>query len=76
MKEKTTTGDEDVPGDVLKSLGEDGLTLMTWLINNIYETEDWPKDFTEVTMTALKQKPKATKCIDHHTISLITHKET
>jgi hypothetical protein len=29
MKEKTTTGDEDVPGDVLKSLGEDGLTLMT-----------------------------------------------
>ena len=24
-------------------------------------------------MTALKNKPKATKCSDHHTISRITH---
>jgi len=27
----------------------------------------------EVTMTALKKKPEATKCSNHHTISLITH---
>ena len=46
---------------------------MTKLINTIYETGEWPKDFTEVTMTALKKKPQATKCSDHHTISLITH---
>jgi hypothetical protein len=24
-------------------------------------------------MTALKKKPEATKCINHHTINLITH---
>jgi hypothetical protein len=29
-------------------------------------------DFTDVTMIALKKKPKATKCGDHRTISLIT----
>jgi uncharacterized Zn finger protein len=45
---------------------------MTKLFNTIYETEEWPKDFTEVTMFALK-KPQATKCSDHHTISLIAH---
>jgi hypothetical protein len=28
------------------------------------------KDFTEVTMTALKKKPKAIKCSNHRTISL------
>jgi hypothetical protein len=33
--------------------------------------EEWTKDFTEVTMAALKKKPKATKCSDNHTISLI-----
>ena len=44
---------------------------MTNLINTIYETGDWPKDFTEVTMVALKKKPQATKCSDHRTISLI-----
>ena len=46
---------------------------MTKLINTIYETGEWPKDFTKVTMIALKKKPQATKCSDHRTISLITH---
>ena len=36
-------------------------------------TGEWPKDFTEVTMIALKKKTQATKCSDHRTISLIAH---
>jgi hypothetical protein len=53
-------------------MGEGGLKIMTKLINTIYKTGEWPKDFTEVTMIALK-KPQATKCRDHRTISLIAH---
>ena len=45
---------------------------MLLLINNIYETGEWPKDLTEVTI-ALKKKPQATKCSDHRTVSLIAH---
>ena len=37
------------------------------------ETGQWPKDFTEVTMTALEKMPKAAKCSDHGTISLMVH---
>ena len=48
------TGD-DVPGDVLKLLGEGGLKILTKPINTIYETGQWSKNFTEVTMTALKK---------------------
>jgi hypothetical protein len=59
--------------EALILLGDDGLNLVTQLINNIYESGEWPKDFTEVTMVALKKKPKARKCTDHHTISLIAH---
>jgi len=44
---------------------------LTKLINTIDETGEWPKDFTEVTMIALKKKTQATKCSDHRTISLI-----
>jgi hypothetical protein len=73
MRDKKTTGDDDVPGDVLKLLGEDGLRLVTQLINSIYATGEWPRDFIEVTMIALKKKPKATKCSDHCTISIIVH---
>jgi hypothetical protein len=73
MRDKKATGDDDVPGDVLKLLGEDGLRLMTQMINSIYVTGEWPRDFIEVTMIALKKKPKATKCSDHRTISIISH---
>jgi len=71
MRNKKATGDDDVSGDVLKLSGEGGLKIMTKLINTIYETGEWSKDFTEVTMIALKKKPQATKCSDHRTISLI-----
>ena len=59
----SATGDDDVPADVLKLLGDGGLKIMTKLINTIYETGGWPKDFMEVTMIALKKKPHATKCM-------------
>ena len=58
MRNRKATGDDDVPGDVLKLLGEGGLKILTRLINTIYETGEWPKDFTEVTMIALKKKHK------------------
>jgi hypothetical protein len=32
MRDKKATGDDDIPGDVLKLLGE----VMTHLINNMY----------------------------------------
>jgi hypothetical protein len=73
MRDKKATGYDDVPGDVLKFLGEDDLKLISQLISNICVTGEWPRDFTEVTMIALKKKPKATKCNDHRTISIIAH---
>ena len=42
IRNKKTTGNDDVLGDVLKLLGEDGLKIMTKLINIIYETGAWP----------------------------------
>ena len=54
-------------------MGEDGPRIVTQLISSIYETEEWPKDFTEVAMITLNKKPHATKCSDHHRVSLIAH---
>jgi len=73
MRNKKATGYDDVPGDVLKLMGEGGLKIMKKLIKTIYETGVWPKDFTEVTMITLKKELQATKCSDHRTISLIAH---
>jgi hypothetical protein len=56
MTNKKATGDDndddddddDVPGGVLKLFRKGGLKIMTKLINTIYETGEWPKNFTEV----------------------------
>jgi len=55
------------------STGKDGVRVVTHLINNVYETGERPKYFSAFTMIALKKEPKATKCIDHCTVSLIAH---
>jgi hypothetical protein len=73
MRDKKDTGDDDVPVEAPKLLGHDGLHLLTQLINNIYESGVLPKDFSEVTMAALKMKPELNNCTDHHTISLTAH---
>ena len=74
MKNKKAIGDnDDVSGVVLKLLGEGALKIKTKLINTIYETGEWSKDFTEFTMIALKKKPQATKRSDNRTVSLIAH---
>jgi hypothetical protein len=39
---------------------------MAQMINNMYDTD---ADCTQVTMTALKKKPKVTKCSNYRTIA-------
>jgi hypothetical protein len=73
MRDKKATGNDDVPGDVHRLLGEGGLKLITQLTNSIIVTGEWPRDFIKVTMIALNKKPKATKCSDHLTISIIAN---
>ena len=46
---------------------------MTALVNQIYMSGDWPKDFLDITMTALPKKNNAKKYSNNRTISLISH---
>jgi len=52
VRDKTATGDHDESGDVFKFVGEICLKIRTQQMNNIYETGEWPKDFTEIKMIA------------------------
>ena len=53
MRRKKITGDDNIPVDLLKELRDRGLKIMTALVNNIYMSGDWPKNFLDVTMIAL-----------------------
>jgi hypothetical protein len=70
MRDEEVTGDYGVPANVL---GEDSYRLTTKLINNLYETGEWPKYITEVTMTTLKKRPEESKFRDHLKVSLSAH---
>lgn len=74
MKDNKATGDDYVPGDLLKLFGEDALRTVTQLINNIYETREFPRNFSEVTVIALKkqsrQRPSRIQ-LDHNTAKLV-----
>jgi hypothetical protein len=62
MRNRKATGNDDVPGDVLKLLGEGGLKTLTKLMNTIYETGEWPKDFTDF-FFFLHFQPRVPYCI-------------
>jgi len=54
-RDKKATGDNDVPGNLLRLLGEDGLRTVTQLIDKLHESGEWPKDFTDVTLIIWKE---------------------
>ena len=62
MRRKKATGDDNIPVDLIKELRDNGLKIMTALVNGIYMSGDWPKDFIDVTMIALPKKNQGKKC--------------
>ena len=70
---KKFTGDDNIPDDLLKDLGDNGFKIMIVLANKIYMSGDWPKNFLDVMMIALPKKYQAKKCSDQRTIALTSH---
>jgi hypothetical protein len=73
MKDEKATGNDVIPGDILRLLGKDGRRITTQVIKTIYENVEWPKDLFKFKIIALKENPKATKCSDRRTINLIAY---
>jgi hypothetical protein len=59
MRDKKATGDDDIPVEALKLLGDDGFNLLTQLINNMYESGEWPKNFTQGNNGCIKEEAKS-----------------
>ena len=72
MRRKKATGDDNILVDWLKWLGDRGLKIITALVNKIYMSGDWAKDFLDVTMIALTKKNQGKKGSNHRTIGLIS----
>ena len=46
MQREKATKDDSIPADILKELGNNGLKIVTALVNkNYYKSGDWPKQY-------------------------------
>jgi hypothetical protein len=73
MKNGKASGVDDIPAELLKMLDGKAIRKLCTLCMEIYETGEWPEDFTKAVMIPIPKKANAVECADHRTISLISH---
>src|SRR5437867_11375118 len=73
MKEGKAAGVDEIPSEMLKSVGEKATQEVCDICKDMYEEEIWPDDFTRTAMIPLPKKNNAVNCSDYRTISLICH---
>ena len=59
MKEGKSVGVDDIPAEMLKSLGEKALREICWNCQDMYEEGKWPDDFARAAMIPLPKKNNA-----------------
>ena len=73
MKLNKAARRDEVPKDLLKCLGETGISMLHQIADEIYQNGEWPKEMMESTFIPLPKKPKATDCSNFRTISIMNH---
>ena len=73
MKCKKAVGIDEIPAEVLKSLGERGIDEIWKLCKLMYDTGQWPTDYSTSVIISIPKKVNADECKFYRTISLIPH---
>ena len=62
LKEGKANGVDEIPTEMLKCLGEKGITFITKMINKIYITGEIPQDFKNSIFIPIPKDKKAENC--------------
>lgn len=73
LKRGKAPGVDNVPGELLKHGGPELIKVLTVICQRIWETREWPKDWTQSLIMPLPKKGNLKLCQNHRTISLISH---
>ena len=73
MKKGKTAGPDKITVEIIESLDEFGIDMLTDFLNAIYDSGEIPSDLSKSIFIALPKKPGATECESHRTISLMSH---
>eukprot|EP00112_Aurelia_sp_Birch-Aquarium-sp1_P006387 Seg1706.5 transcript_id=Seg1706.5/GoldUCD/mRNA.D3Y31 product="Transposon TX1 putative 149 kDa protein" pseudo=true protein_id=Seg1706.5/GoldUCD/D3Y31 len=73
IKSNKAGGLDGITAEVLKAGGETMIQIMKSIIDEIWVTGEWPKDWTVSEMIRLPKVSGTRDCAKHRTISLISH---
>ena len=73
MKDGKTPGPDNIHAELLKLLDQEAVGWLTKVFNNIYNTGKIPTEWLKSTFVAIPKKPRAKRCSDYRTISLMSH---
>ena len=73
MRTGKAPGYDDIPAELIKETGDEGVILMHKLCNLIWKDKNWPVDWSRSIFMPLPKKGDTRECKNNRTISLISH---
>ena len=66
-------GVDQIPAELIKASGEEGVSVMHRLCCRIWNSKQWPEDWRRAVLVTLPKKGDFLNCNNYRTISLISH---
>ena len=66
-------GVDQIPAELIKASGEEGVSVMHRLCCRIWNSKQWPEDWRRAVLVTLSKKGDFLNCNNYRTISLISH---
>jgi len=73
LRNGKSPGVDGIPAEMWKASGSEGLDLLWRLCIQIWNNEEWPKDWCRAVFIPLPKKGNLKECSNYRTISLISH---
>lgn len=73
LKDGKAAGADNLPAEALKAAGDTAAVAMKSIIDRIWNTGEWPEDWTTSELIALPKVAGTQDCAKHRTLSLISH---
>ena len=67
------SGGDGIPVELFQMLKDDAMKVLHSICQQIWKTQQWPKDWKMSIFTPTPKKGNAKECSNYHTIALISH---
>ena len=73
LKNNKSPGYDNIPAEMWKAAGDEGIWVITIICQEIWDTGQWPDDWGESLYIPILKKGNAKECANYRTIALISH---